>query len=375
METSMLVLAVLLAAVQQQPTSQAPVAADVVVIASRRRAALDRCLERKCPPEEEVDAAMDAGAEAFAAGQYDDAKSILRRAVSRNAKYARVMPGKISDLYATYADVAEHEGDETAFINATRNSVTILRRALGEGHPTSIRVSARLGDMWAKLAQPERADGAYRDEAERAARLGRRDLAGMLTFRRAWLALAARDKPQARKILVQLERDYGSEPVFAQALAILRARLALGDGKDDGTEAFIAALRSAGTAEPVLMSEPRTPRLVVEEVHFSSNREILWADIGFWIQPDGRIADLQILRPIKNSDWAKPILQEIATRRYSPVDSNAGDIGVYRVLRYTLRSKYSTKLGSRIRLRAGDVSLHLIDITKMTADRQADMGL
>ena len=368
----MLVLALMLAAAQQDKVSQPPAAAEVVVIGNRMRAALDKCLERNCPPEQEVDAAMDAGAESFAAGQYEEAKAIVRRAIARNAKHAKAMPAKVSDLYATYADIAEHEGDETAFISATRNSVSVLRRSFGEAHPTVIRVSARLGDMWAKLGQPERADDAYQYEAQRAARFGRRDLAGMLNFRRAWLALAARDKPHARKMLVQLERDYGTEPVFAPALAILKARLALGDGKDEGTEAFITALRRAGTTEPILMSEPPYPPVDIEPMVFGSSRDILWADIGFWIQPDGKTTDMQILRPVRNSNWAKPMLKQISGRRYSPVESAETSMGVYRVERYTLRAAHKRKLGSSIRLRVGDVSLHHVDITKLTAHAQDD---
>lgn len=368
----MFALSLLLAAPQAAPAPKPAETPDVVVVANRMGAALKRCLERNCPPEEEVEAAMEAGAESFVAGRYEEAKKTLRLAISRNAKYAKVIPTKISDLYATYADVAEHEGDETAFIDSTRNSVTVLRRALGEGHPAAIRVSARLGDMWAKLGQPQRADGAYQREAERAARFGRRDLAGMLTFRRAWLALAARDKPHARKLSVQLEREYGQEPVFTPALAILKARLALGDGKDDGTAAFIAAIRQAGMADPLLMREPPYPEFGPAPMVFGSSRDIVWADIGFWIQPDGTTAGVEILRPAEDGAWARRLFKQIAGRRYSPVEgAETGAMGVYRVERYTLRPAYKVDIGTRIRQRVGPVSLHQVDITKLAAHTEA----
>ncbi len=368
----MFVLSLMLAVPQTAPAPKPAETQDIVVIGNRMGAALKRCLERNCPPEEEVEAAMEAGAESFAAGRYEEAKKTLRLAIGRNAKYAKVIPVKISDLYATYADVAEHEGDETAFIDSTQNSVTVLRRALGEGHPAAIRVSARLGDMWAKLGQAQRADGAYQREAERAARFGRRDLAGMLTFRRAWLALAARDKPHARKLSVELEREYGRESVFTPALSILKARLALGDGKDDGTEAFVAALRQAGMADPLLISEPRYPEFDDKPMVFGSSRDILWADIGFWIQPDGTTTGAEILRPADDSAWARSMFKQIAGRRYSPVEgSDGGEMGVYRVERYTLRPAYRVDIGTRIRQRVGRVSLHQVDITKLAAHTEA----
>jgi hypothetical protein len=387
----MFLIAMMLAgqqAVSPPQPADPPPQAEVVITGNRMRDALDKCLARNCPPEEEVDAAMNAGAESFAAGRYEEAKHTLRRAISRNRRYASRMPGRVSDLYATYADVTEHEGDKSAFMQATRESVYVLRRELGEGHPAAVGVSARIGDMWVKLNNAGAADGAWRGAAEDAARAGRNDIAGALTFRRAWFALSTGNFAEARKLADQVERGHGGDPMFAPFLRVLKARIAIGDAQDEGTDALVAALRSTGTADPVLVSAPPYPVLDTElgsgmsgtggvdlaaaqATQLLARSDIRWADIGFWVRPDGRTAEAQILRPARNSQWAKPLLKQIADRRYALPNAGPGGIGVYRVERFTLRADYGVETGSRIRKRTGATKLHVIDLTRLSERDQA----
>lgn len=377
----MLLIAFMLAG-QQAVAPPSAAKADVVIIGNRMRDALEKCLARNCPPEEEVDAAMDAGAESFAAGRYREARTILRRAVSRNKKYGGRMPGRMSDLYATYADVTEHEGDEQAFRRATHDSVIVLRRALGSDHPTVLGVNARVGDMWVKLGNAVSADSAYRGAAEDADRAGHADLAAALTFRRAWLATGARDAALARRLHAQLERDYGSDPRFAGPLRVLKARIAMAKGDEVDVDKLVAALGDVGTAEPLLVREPPYPEFApgmssgigpngeldlaaARSSGMSVNQGLLWADIGYWVRPDGKPAEVEILRPMKGGSWAKPLVKHIAARRYAPMKQMAGGIGAYRIERFTLRSAYGVPIGSRIMGRIGPQKLQVIDLTRL----------
>lgn len=376
----MLLLALMLAGQQAVVEPSAP-QADVVITGNRMRDALDKCLARNCPPEEEVDAAMNAGAESFSAGRYDEAKAILRRAISRNRKYASRMPGPVSDLYATYADVTEHEGDNEAFRHATRESVDVLRDALGRSHPLALRVSARVGDMWVKLGNPDSADSAYRDAAEEAARAGNTDMAAALTFRRAWLALSAKQIERSRRLLDQLELGQGKDPRFARPLRILRARIAVARDGEGGTDELIAALRATQGAQPVLLYEPPYPEFDTDgtpgltqdgSVDVMASRSagareanLAWADIGYWVRPDGRPAEVEILRPSRDGQWAKPLIEHIKARRYVPATQDADGLGAYRVERFTLRPARGVPTGSHIRLRTGAPTLHAIDLTRL----------
>ncbi len=376
-----MLLMVIAMATQQAGTQPPAPPADVVVTGNRMRDALEKCLARGCPPEEEIRAAIKAGEEGFAAGRYVEAKAILRRAISRNRQYAARMPGPVSDLYSTYADVTEHEGDDEAFRYATRESVAVVRDALGREHSQALSVSGRLGDMWAKLGNPANADRVYRAVAGEAERAGKTDIAAGLTFRRAWLALSLQDLARARSLLEQLERSYGKDARFAGVLPVLRARIAVAKGDEGGTDELIAALRGAGGTQPVMLHEPRYPEFShagpsvtsVDNDDTISARinaafdspDIKWADIGYWIRPDGRPGEVEILRPAKGAQWAQPLVRHIEARRFLPAKADASGVGTYRVERFTLRPSYGAPIGSLVPRRTGAPRLHVIDLAKL----------
>lgn len=389
----MFLIALLLAGQQaaEQPKarqSDLP-SADIVITGNKMRDALDKCLARNCPPEEEVDAAMNAGAEHFAAGRYNEAVRTLRQAISRNKRYAARMPGPISDLYATYADVAQHFGTEDHFRRATWGSVTVLRKALGDTHPATIRASSRIGDMMVKLGRVEPADGAYRDAAEIAARAGNGDQAAVLTLRRAWLGLATGRYSAARRFLDQVERDRGGDVRFAPLLKVFRARIAFAEGDKDAIETLVAAMRGVGGVEPLLLYAPPYPafdeslradvrpgedtlRSIVSTTAPLDRGGLQWADIGFWVRADGTTGDIDVLRPARRTEWTKPLQKQIARRRYAPAAAQTGDVGRYRIERFTLRSTFGVPTGMHIVMRYGPPTLQVIDLTTLSArDREA----
>lgn len=363
-----------------QPSAQQP---EVVITGNRMHDTLEKCLARNCPPEEEVDAAMNAGAESFMGGRYDEAGQVLRRAIARNKRYAARMPGRISDLYATYADVAQHYGNETAFRHATLNSVGVLRNELGPSHPAAIRASSRIGDMWVKLGNVQAANDAYRSAAEAASRAGNTDKMVELTFRRAWIALAARNHGEARRLLGQLEREHGGEPRFAGFLRVLRARIALAEGDPRAIDVLVSAMRQTGGAAPILVYAPPYPELDAgtdsgmspsggidiagAQANTSLNRggDVRWADVGFWVRGDGKTGDIEILRPARGTAWAKPLQKQIAERRYTTTTTQTGEMGQYRVERYTLRTTLGLATGSRIVTRHGRPTLQVVDLTQL----------
>lgn len=358
---------------------------EVVVTARPLSRALSDCLARGCTPAEEVTAAMEAAADRFVAGRYDEAKQILRRTISRNKRHSAEMPGLMSDLYATYADVAQHFGDETGARRATIASVNVLKEELGESHPAVSQVSGRIGDMWVKLGDANAADRAYQEAAKTALRRGDDSRADMLTFRRAWIALSADNLGLARKLIGQIERERGGDADFAPYLQLLRARLALAGGDEGAIDAMVAAMSGAQSAEPVLVYSPPYPNFdaalrpgraesqTVEfdrpsvggatQIEHSIGLDVRWVDIGYWINPDGRTSGVTMLRPAKGSDWAGPIAAQIAARRYAAFPPGTRDVGIYRVERFTVRSMLDAVTGSRMLRRTGQPALQMVDLT------------
>ena len=86
-------------------------------------------------------------------------------------------------------------------------------------------------------------------------------------------------------------------------------------GREANTDALIAELRAAKLKRPVLLYSPpvdlpkKNP--IQWEGEVGGTRRVLptdnfndqWIDLGFWVQPDGRVGDIEILRSGGPTDW------------------------------------------------------------------------
>ncbi|NJS13500.1 MAG: hypothetical protein HC788_01485 [Sphingopyxis sp.] len=91
-----------------------------------------------------------------------------------------------------------------------------------------------------------------------------------------------------------------------------------------------------------------------------------WADVGFWVNPDGRVSDVEILRGKGSKGWLKPVFEHLSGRIYAPLkkEGNDGVPGFYMVERYTLTARFvNDTTGSRIRRREATPRIERIDIT------------
>src|SRR5205809_5599081 len=89
-----------------------------IVVTGRKldlKAALERCLARHCPTNEDVDATLGYAEELFINGEYDEAHAAIRDSLHRNHDKARAYPEPVADLYRSDAKVSRHLGlDEEA---------------------------------------------------------------------------------------------------------------------------------------------------------------------------------------------------------------------------------------------------------------------
>jgi hypothetical protein len=92
----------------------------------------------------------------------------------------------------------------------------------------------------------------------------------------------------------------------------------------------------------------------------TDNFDDRWADVGFWVTPEGRVSDVEVLRSRGILDWTKPLLRSIAGRLYSPTEKGAG---TYRVERYSLTSRWMYVTGTRMRQRAPNPRIEMVDLT------------
>jgi tetratricopeptide (TPR) repeat protein len=376
-EIRMLIFALAAMGLQAGSPAVEPVEAreEIVIRGTRMRDALADCLARQCPPGEEVDAAMAAAAESFREGKYLESKATLTRAVARNAQHAAKIPGKMSDLYATLADVAEHEGDNELSRASALRSVTVLRKHVGADHPATLAAAARIGDMRLKLGNTQLAATSYRAAAEAAERAGDDKVAAALGLRRARLAFLDGSPRTALRYLDAVERRYPHDAWLSRQGRILRAQILFRAGDEAGAQRLMAGITTADQPPPLLAAPPppsfQSPAEDASRRHgepsititsaIEASGAIRWVDIGFWIKPDGRTEEVEIVQPGTGTGWAEPLIAYVAGRRYAATDPSGP--GFYRVERYTLRPSYGLDKMSRLKVRNGEPTLHIVDMT------------
>ena len=86
-----------------------------------------------------------------------------------------------------------------------------------------------------------------------------------------------------------------------------------------------------------------------------------WVDVGFWVTPDGKVNDAEVLRSRGDTFWAQPLLRSVQGRIYSP---SSDPDGTYRVERYTWTSLWEyDHTGTHMRQRSAAGRIEFLDLT------------
>jgi hypothetical protein len=91
-------------------------------------------------------------------------------------------------------------------------------------------------------------------------------------------------------------------------------------------------------------------------------------DVGFWVEPSGRVSDIEMLRKGGDSSWAAPLLRSIQGRIYAPLADPAGS---YRVERYTYTSLWQSVTGTRLRQRSPAARIEYLDLTAEPSEQSS----
>lgn len=368
-------------AVQEPPRSDGQ---NVVVTGVRIQDFRDRlaaCLARNCPPDEDIDATLALAEALFLNGDYAEGRSYVRASIGRNRDEARNHPEPVSDLYRANTRLARHIG----YDREARTSSFEILNALQAGIPTEDHrhFTARF-----EIAEMQMMSGNYRGAQREIERLvararaaGREDVAVLAELRGAWYELIAFPRGDARSQLIRWSRDPApANRMRAVGARILLARVYRNEGDSVRSDALLAelgAVARAGAHRRILHA-PRYQLLQIDvsqtgdEIvptnvlnRITENYEDKWIDVGFWINPDGRVSGLELLRSGANPDWAEPLLDSIRGRLY-----NAGPEHTYRLERYTMTAGFESPTGSRIRRRGPAARVEYLDLTANQPDAQ-----
>lgn len=355
--------------------------------------ALADCIARGCPPDEEIRAALAHAENQFITGDYRDAKTTLNKTAARNRKHGGQYPIEVSDLFRASSRIAEHLGEGKQFQLSVLDMRDTLKEALPDEDARVLVAQIEVGDSRAKLGYPDEALRIYKDVEEKAAKANLPRVTAFARLRGLLLNYGRGEKGQYAE-MKQKARDGLSEMaekpiVGAEDMALVAevalARIERKEGKGQSTDAIIRRFAERGGADrPILLSAesiklPDNPRMNADKsvggnvlAFTAANFEDRWLDVGFWVNSNGLVSDVEILRSEGNLDWAKLVSESIKSRIYAPLKKTDTDASpaFYMVERYTYTARYMDETtGTRIARRSPQPRIERIDITPENYDK------
>lgn len=361
--------------------------------------ALAACLARNCPPDEDVAASLAHAENQLLEGDYKDSRTTLLKSIGRNRKHGDKFPVEVSDLFRANSRVAEHVGEAKNFQLSVLDMRNTLKSGLGEKDPRVMVAQIEVGDSRAKLGFPDEAERIYQDVEKQALANGQNRVAMFARVRQALLAQTRAeasnldsDRKDARELLDDIIRNPlpGAEE-FSMAAQVMRARNDRKKGDASSTEAILRefAERGGATRPVLLFSEPikridlsqdfgneQPPANTLQRLT-ALNSVGKWADVGFWINADGRVSDIEVLRADGTKQWLKPVFDQIKTRVYAPLRRSDNDAspGFYMIERYTLTARWTDDAtGTNMRRREATPRIERLDITPENYQRPVADG-
>ena len=352
----------------------------VIVVGQNLQHYRDRlaaCLARHCPVNEDIDATLALSESLFLNGEYRDARSVVRASLGRNRDQARAFPEPVSDLYRVQARLARHIGFDREARLASFGILSALQAGLPTEDHRHFTARLEIADMQLQSGNLTGALRALQELIDAARAAGREDVVAMAELRGAFYQLAAvPGNGEARSRLERWASLEGEANRFrATGARLMLARLYRREGDTDRSDALFAqvARGSAASARRRLLYSPRVqlaqqgrlegqdptePANISPHTPMPDDMENGWIDVGFWVAPDGRVSDVEILRRGAEPSWSRPLLQAIEGRRYTIAAEPT-----YKVERYTYTSEWFQGTGSRLARRSPAARVEYLDLT------------
>lgn len=342
----------------------------IVTARPQTEKALADCLARKCGTREDAIASIHHAQAQFADGEYPDARKTLLASLGRNRGSEEEDPRAMSALWHALARVTLHNGDLQEYRRAALRSGSNLARADTVTTSEQVRGEVQIADALSMTGDPDGTVRRYRSVGREPRARGDVELAEMMELRAVYARSSFDGRPAARRRLERAAEDSTLTPRARIAARGLAAQLQ--DRPGGKVEALLEDVPVQSADAPLLLL--RTPQSVLGQQREAANRALAnndtvlftmlqprsgearpysWADIGFWVRPDGSVAEAEVLRGSRNRGWTEDVIETVRGRRYAPFAAEAGSEGRYKIERVTLTYDHQTPAGSLIRRRSG----------------------
>lgn len=363
------------------PPAQAVDDDKAIIVVGQRLSSTERaladCIQRHCPPKEDIDASLAHAENQFLAGDYVASRRTLQKARGRNEKYAKEIPVDVADLIRANGRLASLNGQsDSSRINAI-DSLDVLKSGLGHDDPRVLMQRLLVGDNFAKERRITAAVDVYRKVAKQAADAGLKQVQGSALLRTAVLyaALATvnfRFDYSARKAIRSIQDTTDPELApFRDAAVTLERRVKAGDKVHDVEKIELTKTPMAQrTNEAVLVYAP--PINLPERSKSGSSVVVMtgdpdpqWIDVTFMIRPDGTVQDIDVARQSDNASgrWIEAVEAALSKRLYRPLAMALDRPGLRRIERYSLIYDVASAAASRVRVRSSEPRIETTDLT------------
>lgn len=362
------------------------------------RADLEACVARGCSTPEDIAATLMLAESEYLNGDYREARRTVRASLRRNRNRAAQHPEPLASLHRADARLSWTLGLDTDGRQATFAVLSSLRAGIPEEDHRHFTARFEIAEMYFRAHEFIQARRMLAQIAELAAARNRPDIAAMAELRSLWFDYRVDARPVTRDRIASLAQTTDpSHRIRTTGAKMLLSRIYRLEGDTARADALLRDVgATAGGGRRMLLysptyqlgvrdytggngfgtdSGPSAPVLTAASLDYndvasryttlnrmSDNFEDKWIDVGFWVAPDGRVTQLDVVREGGAHDWAQPLLQSIRGRLYSP----AADAS-YRLERYTYTSDYETPTGSRFAVRTRRARVEYLDLTEQPA--------
>lgn len=347
---------------------------------------LKACLNRKCPPDQDIKATIAHAENQFVEGDYRNARDTLVRSLGRNRKHKSEFPIEVSDLLRANGNVAAHLGESNAYRISVLDMRDTLKSALKPDDYRVFGAEIEVADSRMKLGYLDEASDKYLQIERQAFAKGLPQVAAIAKLRDLSLRVqraesektAFRKKEASDAIDAFLLQPTAGAEQFKIVAEVMKSRMDRNSGNTTTTDALIARYAALGGtdrpvlihAKPIEMNEAQAARAAAGGSDLNRRGmqvvDKRWVDIGFWISADGKVDEPEIIRQQGNADWTDVVVKSIKSRLYAPLkaEKDGTSPGVYAVERYTLTAQYEDDVtGTRIRQRSPVAKIERIDLT------------